>query len=219
MNPVINQMQRDFARMLEQEIPGQNWDCTLISCYGNGIDNIRRHGEPARCVCYDKGGRSGKPTFRTSLNDPIKMGMLVWIREQNTHYLLTQRPQKDVNCYSTQATPCTHELTFTQETPREVDDDGHVLYPGGKEDVLRDLPCVVVHGQQITLAQGTPGLVVDDTLTIKTQYNINTAAIDVGAEAVIDHQTYKVMDMITDGAEGECGLLTLIMERVAGGRQ
>ena len=126
-------------------------------------------------------------------------------------------------CYSTIATPCTHELTFTQETPREVDDDGHVLYPGGIEAIVKDMPCVVTHTPALSNAQGTPGLVMNDMMTVMTQHNMHTEAIQIGAQAVVDHQTYRVVDLAIDGSgdgsEAECGLLTLIMERMAGGRQ
>ena len=211
-------MQRNFNRMIASDIPGQNWDCTLIDCHGNGIDNAIRHGEPARCVCYDKGGRSGLPTFRTSLNDPICMGMMVWIREQGMHYLLTKRPQKNVDSYSTQATPCNKELTFTKDMPPVVDAEGYIIDPGGTREIVRDMPCVVKHSQQISTAQGTPGMTVEDVLTVTMQLNRHTKGIDVGAEAVVDRQAYKVRDVLTEGTDSPCGLLILTLQREAGSR-
>lgn len=35
-NGMIRQMQKDFDRMLNSDIPGQNHDCTIISDYGDG---------------------------------------------------------------------------------------------------------------------------------------------------------------------------------------
>lgn len=213
-------MQRDFDNMIKSDIPGQNWDCTLIDCHGNGIDNAIRHGEPARCVCYDKGGRSVLPTFRTSLNDPITMGMMVWIREQGMHYLLAKRPQKDVNCYSTQATPCNKDLTFIQNVPPTIDAEGYYITDsGGTREIVRDMPCVVNHSQQISNVQNTPGMTVEDVLTVTMQLNRHTKGIDVGAETVVDRQAYKVRDVLTEGTDSPCGLLMLTLQREAGSRQ
>ena len=69
-----SRMQADFDKMLLSDIPGQNYDCDLISDVGNGFPNTG-HSVATRCVCYSSTA-SKSPTLRTSLFDPLRQGHL-----------------------------------------------------------------------------------------------------------------------------------------------
>lgn len=224
---IIRQMKKDFAAMLESEIPGQNWDGYLISCYGNGIDNLLRAADKIRCECYDV-NKNGKPVMRTVHEDEPHKGHMLWVPDQNRHYLLCGDPVKQVNCYTTIVSICNKELTVTHKNTPAVDQYGFAAVSKEPDtmDIVRDMPCVVEVGTVLsTLMRNQPGLIVENMVTAKMQYNRHTKTITQGDTFIMDGQTYIVRDVATDGKVGNedaddyAAVLILTCERVAGGGQ
>ena len=111
MNRIIfDRMKQDFDEMINRDIPGQNHDCDLIHTFGFD-GGMTAFSESTRCECYAR-NQDNIPVFRTSLDDPIFQGMLVSLKDEEGFYLLADRVQKEVNCYSTKATPCNARITI-----------------------------------------------------------------------------------------------------------
>ena len=216
-------MIRDFNAMLEKPelFNSQNWDCTIIPDVGNGQKAmaITDPGLETRCECYAKGGRSDKPQFRTMLSEPIHCGDMAYIPAQDMFYLLEQAPQKDVNCYSTVATPCNARITVMRYVDDTVTVDGYLLENGWTENVIFDIPCVVRHTPAYTTANGTPGMIVMDDVTVTLQRNRYTEMIERGQEVRLkdDGKAYSINDIRTDGnPQTEKGIIRLSCRAIAG---
>lgn len=213
---------KQFDEMLSDNIPGQNWNCTLISCYGDGMSAMKRYGEPARCVLYAKDGK-GLPTLRARHSTPITQGMIVWVPDQQRHYLLTDMPQLAPDCISTTATPCTKEITVQRHYNAPVSGDGYVLGKEYDATIVADYPCAVHHLLSMEDSTGHAGLIVADRLEILTQLNKCSAAIKMQDFFVLDGSTYRITDIATEGTastvkdpDNMCGLLKLTCQRMAG---
>lgn len=219
---VVEQMVRGFSEMLSHDLNGQNWDCTIIPDVGDGKEGttLADPGTETRCECYSKGGRGDKPQFRTMLSVPIHCGDMAYIPAQNMFYLLEQEPQKDVNCYSTLATPCNGRLTVTRKMEDTVTVDGYLLENGVIQEIISDIPCVVRHSPAYTTANGTPGMVITDDVTVSLQRNSYTEQIERGQEVRLkdDSKTYTITDIAINGnPQTEKGIIRLSCRAIAGG--
>ena len=93
MNAIACKQAKDiFDRMLMTDMPGQNWNCVLIDDMGNGR-NLHRvtPGVETRCVCFKKAGEKNL-IMRTSKDNPLKFGILIYIGKQEKFYLLKDHP-------------------------------------------------------------------------------------------------------------------------------
>lgn len=217
---LLERMKRDFDR-IALHAP-ESCDCTILLSVGDGKSPETVCGSSARCVCYAKGG-TGKPIIRTSLDNPIERGMLIWIPEQGENYLLMDRPQKEPNCYATTGTRCNKDITFIEHIPAQTDDDGMLIREACTWDVVRDLPCVVTDSIAYSYGQNMPGMVAESFVDIHTQLNGWTREIPLEAEFVMGGQTYRVLDRRFEGNAEEIdpqrvkGILRLKCARIAGG--
>ncbi len=219
---VIGQMERDFNEMLSHDLNGQNWDCTIIPDVGDGKEGtaLADPGIETRCECYSKGGRSDKPQFRTMLSVPIHQGDMAYIPMQDMFYLFEQAPQKDVNCYSTVTTPCNARITVTRTIEDTLSAEGYLLEEGGTENIIFDIPCVVRHTPAYTTANGTPGMVIADDMTVTLQRNRYTETIERGQEVRLkdDAKVYSITDIQTDGnPQTGKGIIRFSCRAIAGG--
>ena len=128
-------------------------------------------------------------------------GDMAYIPMQVMFYLFEQVPQKDVNCYSTVATPCNARITVTRKVDDTVTVDGYLLEKGGIQEIISDIPCIVRHTPAYTTANGTPGMVIGDDVTVTIQRNRFTEMIERGQEVSLkdDAKVYSITDIRTDG--------------------
>lgn len=207
-------MKRDFDEMIRHEIPGQNHDCDLIHTFGFD-GGMTAFSEPARCVCFAK-AQDKTPVFRTSHDNPITQGMLVYLRDEERFYLLADRVQKDVNCYSTKATPCNARITIVADIPAETDDDGYLVREETTKELVKGIPCVIKTNP--TLSDGGVGLVLNDDMRVILQLNKYTQDIPIEAHFILDGQAYTVCTKtITGDEERTYGTITLTCRPIAGG--
>lgn len=223
-NRVIVQMVKDFNEMISRDLNGQNWDCTIIPDVGNGKTGTAAAdpGIETRCECYSKGGREEKPQFRTMLDMPIHQGDMVYIPAQDRFYLLEQEPQKDVNCYSTLATPCNSRITITRHVEDITDAAGYLIEAGKDVDILFDIPCAVTHRPGFTSTTNTPGTVIEDALIVSLQRNSYAEWVQRGQHVTLkgDSKAYTVTDIYMDGnPETGKGIIQLTCRADAGGIQ
>ena len=204
----------DFDYMLSRDIPGHNHDCDLI--YSFGVDGGPTASiDHARCVCFAK-AQDKIPVFRTSLDYPIRQGMLVYIEDENRFYLLENRVQKDVDCYSTKATPCNAMITFFEIIPLIVDECGLLVQEETKVYLIMGIPCVVKSNP--ALFNGEAELDMSDELRVNLQLNKYTQTIPIEARFVLDGQTYTVYSKsITGDQQRTHGIITLSCKPINGG--
>lgn len=206
--------------MLDKEIPGQNWNADLIYDIGSGFP-MTGYSERIRCVCYTDNTRLD-PTFRTSRDYPIKRGDCVYLPERSggTFYLLVEEPQLMPDCYTTHATRCNAYITIKHTKTIPVDDYGYLIDANQdpEETLIRNLPAIVNHAQQINQAQHTPGLIVEDQISVTIQRNAYTAAIEPEAWFILDKTKYTILDTISDPGENGSGTITFLCKREAGSR-
>ena len=217
----VKQAVETFNRMIAKDLNGQNWDCTIIPNLSNGklAKNTVDPGVDTRFECYSKGGRDEKPQFRTMIDVPIHQGDAVYIPGQERYYLLEKEPQKDVDCYSTLATPCNGRVTVTHRTEDLTDDNGYLIEAGKDVDTIFDIPCVVTHHPGYSSTQSTPGTVIEDALIITLQRNPFAEWIQRGERVTIkgDSKAYTVTDIYMDGnPETGRGIIRLVCHAAAG---
>lgn len=144
MNAIACKQAKDiFDHMLMTDMPGQNWDCVLIDDMGNGR-NLHRvtPGVETRCVCFKKAGEKNL-IMRTSKDNPLKFGMLIYIGKQEKFYLLKDHPTPQIDCIAVVPMLCTHMIKFYVKLPDKVNDDGMLVEEGVYADVTGNIPCVV----------------------------------------------------------------------------
>ena len=218
-NCILEQMEKDFAEMVNHDLNGQNWDCTIIPDVGNGKGGtaIAGPGEQTRCECFSKGGREEKPQFRTPLDTPINQGDVVFIPAQDMFYLLEHQPQKDVNCYSTKATPCNARITISRHYDDVTDPKGFLIEAGGTSDYIVNVPCVSKPHPSLAYANGMPGAIIEDELTVILQRNAYTEQIQRGHTFTLDGKAYTIYDLHTDGNPQTCkGIIILHCRAITG---
>lgn len=219
---VIEQMEKDFNEMLSRDLNGQNWDCVIIPDVGDGKEGtaLAEPGIETRCECYSKGGRSDKPQFRTMLSVPIHCGDMAYIPAQDMFYLLELEPQQEVNCHSTLATPCNGRITVKFKQDDTLTVDGYLLEKGGILEVIEDIPCVVRRNPTYTTANGAPGMIVMDDMTVILQRNLYAEQIERGQEVRLkdDGKSYSITDIAINGnPQTEKGIIRLSCRAIAGG--
>lgn len=131
MNAIACKQAKDiFDHMLMTDMPGQNWDCVLIDDMGNGR-NLHRvtPGVETRCVCFKKAGEKNL-IMRTSKDNPLKFGMLIYIGKQEKFYLLKDHPTPQIDCIAVVPTLCTHMIKFYVKLPDKVDENGMLVEEG-----------------------------------------------------------------------------------------
>lgn len=144
MNAIACKQAKDiFDHMLMTDMPGQNWDCVLIDDMGNGRNPHRvTPGIETRCVCFKKAGEKNL-IMRTSKDNPLKFGMLIYIGKQEKFYLLKDHPTPQIDCIAVVPMLCTHMIKFYVKLPDKVNDDGMLVEEGVYADVTGNIPCVV----------------------------------------------------------------------------
>lgn len=214
---IINQARLNFDKMLLSDIPGQNWDCDHIPDIGNGFPDTG-HSISTRCVCYSS---TERPMLRTSLADEIKRGDYIYINEKGggTFYLLDDDPQKMPDCFKAFPSRCNAYITVKQTVNPEIDEAGFAI---GDTDqphdvtIVRRLPAVTHHAQEIANARNTAGLTIADTLCVSLQLNDYTKAIKTEMWFELDHNKYTILDTVTDEAADGSGTITLYCKRQSG---
>ena len=203
---IIDRMKQDFDEMIKRDIPGQNHDCDLIHTFGYD-GGMTAFSLPARCVCFAR-NQEKTPVFRTSLDDPIFQGMLVSLKDEKGFYLLEDRVQKEVNCYSTKATPCNAQITIVADIPAVTDENGYLVQEEKTIELVKCVPCVIKSNP--TLSNADAGLVLSDDMRVILQLNKYTQDIPIEARFILDGQSYTICTKtITGDAERTCGTITL----------
>lgn len=214
---VMNRMKADFDRMIQANIPGQNWDCDLIPDIGNGYQNTG-HSIATRCICFSSDGRRDAPTIRTSRTDAMQRGDLVFIPDYDggTFFMLEAVPQLEPNCYSTKGTRCNALITIKETIPAQTDAYGYTVAEAAESTILHNLPAVVRHAQTINAGTAAAGMFVEDELTLTMQLNSFSLAVPLEAFFELDGTRYSIIDRITDGTTH--GTITFKCKRQAGSR-
>ena len=218
---VTDRMKKDFEKMLDSEIPGQNWDCDIIPDIGNGFPGTG-HSVSTRCICWGKDGRQEQPTIRTRISDSFQRGDMVYIPayDGGTFFLIDNQPQLEPNCRSTKATRCNAFVTIKETIPPAVDKNGYEITPDSGETervIVRNIPAVAKHIETVNGGSSVPGLTVSDTLTLTVQLNEHTAAVAPKTFFIMDHTRYTIYDSISDGFQH--GTVTFLCTRQAGSRE
>lgn len=214
---IINQARLNFDKMLLSDVPGQNWDCDHIPDIGNGFENTG-HSVSTRCVCYTS---TERPMIRTSLADEIKRGDYIYINEKGggTFYLLDDEPQKMPDCFKAFPSRCNAYITIRQTVAPEIDEAGFAVGDADQPQdvtIVRRLPAVTHHSQEIANARNTAGLTIADTLQVTIQLNDYTKDIKPEQWFELDRNKYTIMDAVTDEAADGSGTITLYCKRDAG---
>lgn len=214
---VMNRIKADFDRMIQADIPGQNWNCDLIPDVGNGFPETG-HSISTRCICFSKDGRQDAPTIRTSHTGAIRRGDLLFIPEYDsgTFYLLEATPQLEPNCYSTHGTRCNAQITIKETIPAQTDAYGYAIAEAAEREILRNIPAVVRHAQTISSGTAAAGMFVEDELTVTMQLNPFSTAVPLEAWFDLDGTCYIIVDKITDGTTH--GTISYKCKRQAGSR-
>ena len=214
MNAIACKQAKDiFDRMLMTDMPGQNWNCVLIDDMGNGR-NLHRvtPGIETRCVCFKKAGEKNL-IMRTSKDNPLKFGMLMYIGDQDKFYLLKDHPTPQIDCIAVVPTLCTHMIKFYVKLADKVNDDGMLVEEGVYADVTGNIPCIVTRKTASNVSgTNTPGILRDEELEVAVQFN-ETMEIRKDDLFDLDGKQYKVYDFHTDGTIEDDGILYLTCRR------
>ena len=212
---IFYRMKSDFERMIQSDMPGQNWDCDLIPDIGSGFPNTG-HSISTRCICFSEDGRQDEPTIRTSHADAIQRGDVLFLPDYDggTFYLLEAIPQKEPNCYTSKGSRCNALVTIRETIPAQTDDYGFTIAEEAEKEILRNLPAVVRHAQTISSGTGAAGMYVDDELTLTMQLNAYSEAVRLEAWFELDSTRYIIVDIVRDGSTH--GTITYKCKRQAG---
>ena len=212
---LMKRMKADFDRMIQADIPGQNWDCDLIPDVGSGFPETG-HSISTRCICFSKDGRQDEPTIRTSRADAIRRGDLIYIPDYDsgTFYLLEAVPQEETNCYTTKCTRCNALITIKETVPAQTDAYGYTIAEAAEREILRHIPVIVRHAHTISSGTAAAGLFVADELTLTMQLNAFSSAVPLEAWFALDGTRYIIIDKTTDGTSH--GTITFKSKRQAG---
>ena len=214
MNAIACKQAKDiFDHMLMTDMPGQNWDCVLIDDMGNGR-NLHRvtPGVETSCVCFKKAGEKNL-IMRTSKDNPLKFGMLIYIGKQEKFYLLKDHPTPQIDCIAVVPTLCTHMIKFYVKLPDKVDENGMLVEEGVCADVTGNIPSVVTRKTASYVSgTNTPGILRDEELEVAVQFN-ETMEIRKDDLFDLDGKQYKVYDFHTDGTIEDGGILYLTCRR------
>lgn len=210
---IIEKMQNDFRGVLGTDIPGQNWNGIRFYSYGDGKRSMKADGEPIRLECWAQDGKSA-PIIRTAIENELKQGMMIWIREDESRFFLIQnRPQKQPNCWKAVGTPCNAKITVFCIKPDDVNVDGYLLEEGGRVDYIWNFPCVWEQSISTTNANGAPGLIPQRETVFTIQQNPATATIQIKDKVEADGHTFTITDIV----KGEYGIMRLFCQSDAGG--
>lgn len=215
---LTNRMQSDFDRMIQSDIPGQNWDCDLIPDIGSGFPNTGLS-ISTRCICFSRDGRQDAPTIRTSHTDAIQRGDVLFIPDYDsgTFYLLEATPQLEPNCYSTKGSRCNALITICEAVPAQTDAYGFTIAEAAEREILRNIPAVVRHAQTISAGTGAAGMFVADEITLTMQLSAYSTAVSLEAWFDLDGTRYDIIDKTTDGTTH--GTITYKCKRQAGSQK
>lgn len=216
----------DFERWLNQDVPNVNFtfelirDWSLIETEGYVPLYIRAQQTPIDWK--SKMGNSDISTnFKTSHDVLLHKGDMV-IREDGKIYLLNWNVQNHLNNQATQSIECNAMVEFLREYKDEVDENGHLLTPGGKRVVVPEIP--IVHSEyagrpDYMASQGNPGINADHLITCNMQWNNSTKGIKIDDEFLLGSFTYRVINISIAEVtiDKEYGVLTINAKRIAGG--
>lgn len=212
---IFYRMKSDFDKMIQSDIPGQNWNCDLIPDIGSGFPETG-HSISTRCICFSSDGRQEQPTIRTSHADAIRRGDVLFLPDYDggTFFMLETVPQKEPNCYTTHGTRCNALISICEAVPAQTDAYGYTIAEAAEKEILRNLPAVVRHAQTISNGTAAAGMYVDDELTLTMQLNAHSTAVPIEAFFDLDGTRYSIIDRVTDGTSH--GTITYICKRKAG---
>lgn len=215
---IFDRMKTDFDRMIQSDMPGQNWNCDLIPDIGSGFPNTG-HSISTRCICFSDDGRQDEPTIRTSHTDVLQRGDVLFLPDYDggTFFMLEAVPQKEPNCYTSRGSRCNALISICETIPAQTDAYGFTIVEAAEKEILRNIPVVVRHAQAINTGTGAAGLFVDDELTLTIQLNAHSTAVPIEAFFDLDGTRYEIIDKTTDGASH--GTITYICKRQAGRRE
>lgn len=211
---IYNIAKQNFDKMLMGNISGQNWNCSLIEDISTRKNPARIHLTETRCTCFKKAGEKNL-IMRTSKNNPLKFGMLVYIKEQDKFYLLKEQPVEQIDCYAVVPTLCTHILDFYVNVPDTVDENGFLIENGYPALIAESIPCEVTRRNSFVTGTGIPGIANEEELILALQLN---ETLDIRAHDwfKLDGKTYEVFDRYTEGNTESGGILYLTCKRVVG---
>lgn len=208
-------MKTDFDRMIQSDMPGQNWNCDIIPDVGSGFTNTG-HSISTRCICFSSDGRQDAPTIRTSHTDVLQRGDVLFLPDYDggTFFMLEATPQKEPNCYTSKGSRCNALVTICEVVPAQTDAYGYTIAEASERVILRNLPAIVRHAQTISSGTGAAGMYVEDELTLTMQLNPYSEAVRLEAWFELDSTRYIIIDIVRDGSTH--GTITYKCKRQAG---
>lgn len=221
-------IQSDFDTFLMTDIPFVNYTYEVHkNWYENNSTDVRGEVVPINWKSKYAGSDSAT-NLRISLKaDVVKGDILIrkpTDKEPADTFMAIWDVEKEVNNKRVQIQRCNMRISFSRHFPLEIDPStGMKISEAGYRPVAEEIPCigsVVVNKLEYTVAQGTPGLLPNHMMVIYVQWNDSTKNIDINDTTVWHGQEYKVMDVNKSEVawDGSYGLITLTMDKVAGGK-
>ena len=218
-------IQSDFTNLLHTDIPNFTYTFELIKDW---YDTFDENYEPSyiRATYYpidwkSKIGNSDMAeNFKTDYGTKVAKGDMVRM-EDGSVYLLNWYVQTHINNQATQAAICNMNLLVFRDVPQDLDDDGRVITPAHRENIITAIPALfTIYAGRPDYTKGTdmPGITYDMLIQGQVQYNEQTKLIKVNDEFEWGDSKYRIINLTYAEVDirNDCGILNINAKRVAG---
>ena len=143
------------------------------------------------------GGADSVRNFRVKLSEDIHRGDLVYDPESGTIGLLTYYIDSVVDCKKTQITSCNLITTVKRNIPDVLNSETGVVVTAAHQDIIAaSIPCFYssMYGRfTYEIGNNTPGIIPDQKMEVKMQWNSETSAILPGDELLVHGMKHRIM--------------------------
>lgn len=217
----------DFDDFLNTDVPNQVGDYEVIHDW---YERTKSGYEPKmiRGEIYPDSTKSryenmdNQMNFRASVTSGIRKGDIIIQQDTGKIYLLDWEVALETNNAPSRALRCNFNLTIERDMPEEVDEDGYLMWEGGKKTIVDALPCngYRYDGRpEFSTIRSTPGIAPNALSIVVVQWNTHTDDIRIGDRFVWGYETHVIVDIDLFGlsADKTSGVLRLLTRKEAGG--
>lgn len=166
------------------------------------------------------GGSDMIHNFRTKLTEDIHRGDIVYDINSGTIGMITYYVDALIDCKKTQVSACNGIFTITRDIPEVVDNkSGELVSEATQKTIVDKLPGFYssMYGRFVYEVQNnTPGIIPDQRIEVKLQWNPETRNIKTGDKFTIRGIEHRVMFATYDyvDMDEQYGYIVLTCERV-----
>lgn len=214
-----------FNDYIDTEIPNVNGDFKQCADYTQHRDAWGEYPEVRAMTSVinwksNVGGSDMIHNFRTKLTEDIHRGDIVYDTASGTIGMITYYVDTLIDCKKTQVSACNGWFTIKRHVPEKLDKKtGMVISEAGETVIADRMPgfFASMYGRYTyEVANNTPGIVPDQKIEVKLQWNPETREIKSGDTFTIRGIEHRVMFVTYDyvDMDDRYGYIVLTCERV-----